>query len=117
MSDPILYKLLDRSATPAQLKRCEAAFGRWYPRVPLEFIIKTCLGLSQSISQVSGGGELRTWCDLCQFDSVWKLDWDLMHHRHTATGEWACNVEPDSLWFASETGDVCEPLAKWQRSR
>jgi hypothetical protein len=50
-------------------------------------------------------------------DSVWKLDWNLVHNRHAATGEWACTVEADSLWFSSETGDTRGPLADWQRAR
>jgi hypothetical protein len=116
MSNPSLHKLLDRSAMPAQLKRCEAAFGRLYPSVPLEFIIKTCLGLSQSHAQVRGGYEIRVWADLCQFDSTWKLDWNLVHNRFLTTGEWACTIEADSLWFASETGDAREPLENWQRA-
>jgi len=33
-------------------------------------------------------------------------------------GEWASAVEAGSLWFASsETGDLREPLANWQRAR
>ena len=85
--------------------------------MPLEFIIKTCLGLSQSHTQVRGGYEIRVWADLCQFDSDWKLDWNLVYNRFITAGEWACTVEADSLWFASETGDAREPLENWQRAR
>jgi hypothetical protein len=63
---------------------------------------------------------LRTWWDLCRFDSIWKLDWGTtgtVHNRLMTSGEWACAVEADSLWFQSETGDKREPLAKWQRAR
>jgi hypothetical protein len=45
-----------------------------------------------------------------------KLDWAGLHNRHIATSEWACAVEADSFWFASETGDTREPLANWQRA-
>ena len=116
MSNPSLRKLLDRSATPAQLKRCESAFGRLYPSVPLAFIIKTFIGISYNLVQVSGSDLSHTWWDLCQFDSVWKLDWNLVHNRHITTGEWACTIETDSLWFASATGDTRELLANWQRA-
>ena len=48
---------------------------------------------------------------------VRQLDWARLHNRFLTTGEWACTVEADSLWFASATGDTREPLADWQRAR
>jgi hypothetical protein len=116
MSNPSLRKLLDGSATPAQLKRCESAFCRLYPNVPLAFIIKTFIGISYNLAQVSGGDLSHAWWDLCQFDSVWKLNWARLHDRHAAVGAWASSVEADSLWFSSETGDTREPLGDWQRA-
>ena len=86
-----------------------------YPSVPLEFIIKTSLGLSQAQTQVAGGAELRTWWDLCQFDSVWQLDWTKLHDRYKATGEYACVVEPEAIWFDGDERDLREPLERWQR--